>query len=255
VALARDYAFKREAFGRKLAQLPLHVDTLAGLQAELEGALHLTFRAVELLGRLEMGELDAHGGSLLRVLVPLAKLTTARQAVTVTSECVEAFGGAGYVEDTGLPVLLRDAQVLSIWEGTTNVLALDVLRALDAVGGMKGVRTEVERCAQAVKHVGLAAPLQAAQQAVQRAERWLADATANGGRAAVETGARRFALTLGRGLELALLVHHAQWAHDQAKDPLPAAAARRLAAHGVDLLTDVRADDAALLAREGAGPG
>lgn len=255
IALARDYAREREAFGRRLVQLPLHVDTLAGLQAEFEGALHLTFRAAELLGRLELGELDAHGGSLLRVLVPLAKLTTARQAVAVLSECVEAFGGAGYVEDTGIPLLLRDAQVLTIWEGTTNVLALDVLRALEAVGGLKGVRAEIDRCAAGVTHVGLVGPVRAAQQAVQRAGQWLLDTSANGGPAAVEAGARRFALTLGRALELALLAHHAQWAHEREKDPIPAAAARRLAAHGVDLLSDARADDAALLVREGAGPG
>ncbi len=59
------------------------------------------------------------------------KLTTAKQAVAVASEVLESFGGAGYVEDTGLPVLLRDSQVLPIWEGTTNVLALDTLRALN----------------------------------------------------------------------------------------------------------------------------
>ena len=52
------------------------------------------------------------------------------QAIKVSSEGLESFGGAGYLEDTGLPVHLRDAQVLSIWEGTTNVLALDVLRAI-----------------------------------------------------------------------------------------------------------------------------
>ena len=58
------------------------------------------------------------------------KLTTGKQAVLVLSEVIEAFGGAGYVEDTGLPQLLRDRQVLPIWEGTTNVLSLDTLRTL-----------------------------------------------------------------------------------------------------------------------------
>ena len=57
--------------------------------------------------------------------------------VMVASEVLESFGGAGYVEDTGLPVLLRDSQVLPIWEGTTNVLALDTLRALH--GGDNGL--------------------------------------------------------------------------------------------------------------------
>jgi len=57
------------------------------------------------------------------------------QAVKVSSEGLESFGGAGYLEDTGLPVHLRDAQVLSIWEGTTNVLALDTLRAIAKSNG------------------------------------------------------------------------------------------------------------------------
>ncbi|HEX2187321.1 MAG TPA: acyl-CoA dehydrogenase family protein, partial [Longimicrobiaceae bacterium] len=157
IALARDYALRRVAFGAPLAERPLHVDTLAGLQAEFEGALHLTFRTAELLGASEAGETGDGEARLLRALVPLAKLTTARQSVAVASEVVEAFGGAGYVEDTGIPVLLRDAQVLSIWEGTTNVLSLDVLRALDGAGGAEPVRAEMERCAAAVRDPGLSA--------------------------------------------------------------------------------------------------
>ena len=57
----------------------------------------------------------------------------------MASEALEAFGGAGYVEDTGLPTLLRDAQVLPIWEGTTNVLALDALLRTDLAEGLRGV--------------------------------------------------------------------------------------------------------------------
>ena len=63
-------------------------------------------------------------------MTPVLKLLTAKDSMRVTSEVIEGFGGAGYVEDTGLPKLLRDAQVFSIWEGTTNVLSLDFLRAL-----------------------------------------------------------------------------------------------------------------------------
>src|SRR5687768_4901734 len=74
VALARDYARRRTAFGATLAEQPLHVDTLAGLQAEFEGALHLTFRVVELLGAHEHGTLDEAGERLLRVLTPIVKL-------------------------------------------------------------------------------------------------------------------------------------------------------------------------------------
>lgn len=139
VALATDYARRRTAFGAKLAEKPLHMDTLAGLQAEAEAAFHLAFYVAELTGRAETdatktknatANIDEDETLLLRLLTPVMKLTTGKQAVLVLSEVIEAFGGAGYVEDTGLPQLLRDSQVLPIWEGTTNVLSLDTLRAL-----------------------------------------------------------------------------------------------------------------------------
>src|SRR6185503_10388018 len=130
LALAFDYAHKRVAFGAPLSEKPLHMDTLASLQAEAEAAFHLAFYIAELTGRSEAGEINEHDARLLRLLTPIMKLTTAKQAVAVTSEVLESFGGAGYIEDTGLPVLLRDSQVLPIWEGTTNVLSLDTLRAI-----------------------------------------------------------------------------------------------------------------------------
>lgn len=240
LALARDYAARRAVFGRPLIEQPLHRDTLAGLEAEWQGALHLTFRVVELIGRAEAGELDEGGERLLRLLTPITKLTTARQAVAVTSECLEAFGGAGYVEDTGLPVLLRDAQVLTIWEGTTNVLALDTLRALGAMGpeGFGVLHEEVERCAVEVRGADLAAAIRVARDAVEHAVRWLRevgwpDAPEQD---RMEAGARRFALTLGRALELALLARHVQWALDHEEDRDATAAVWRLAAAGVDAI-------------------
>ena len=244
IALARDYARRRVAFGTPLADKPLHRDTLAGLQAEFEGAFGLTFRVVELLGRLEAGEADGAERALLRALTPIAKLTTAKQAVASASEVLEAFGGAGYVEDTGLPALLRDAQVLPIWEGTTNVLALDLLRALGDAGTAP-LAAEVERAVAGAP--GLDAPAAAATAAVRRAGAWLAGA-AGAGRQEVEAGARRFALTLGRALELALLVEQAGWSLRHEGDPRPAAAARRLAAAGVDLLGEVEPEDSRSLA-------
>jgi len=114
VALARSYAKKRVQFGAPLADKPLHQETLAGLQAEAEVGFHLAFRVVELLGREEAGELTEHEGRVLRVITPLAKLVTGKQVVAVASEALECFGGADYVEDTDLPRLLRNAQVLPI---------------------------------------------------------------------------------------------------------------------------------------------
>ncbi|MCP5821538.1 hypothetical protein NL352_29585, partial [Klebsiella pneumoniae] len=85
--------------------------TLAGLEAEYEGAFLLAFRGVELLGREESGTITEEEAALARMITPIMKLTTGKQAVAFASEVLEAFGGAGYVEDTGLPRILRDAQV------------------------------------------------------------------------------------------------------------------------------------------------
>ncbi len=63
----------------------------------------------------------------------------------ICSEVVEVFGGAGYVEDTGLPMILRDAQVFSIWEGTTNILSLDLLRAFNKEQGLEAIVIESAR--------------------------------------------------------------------------------------------------------------
>lgn len=236
LALATDYAGRREAFGATLAAQPLHADTLATLDAEREGAFLLAFRAAELLGRSEAGEATPADLRALRAVTPLAKLTTGKQAVAVASETLECFGGAGYVEDTGLPRLLRDAQVLPIWEGTTNVLALDLLRALRAEGGLAALATEIRRPALAARDPALRPPAEAALRALEHALAWL-DRMASTP-APLQAGARRLALTLGRALEVALLCEHAQAARDAGWGGRAAAAARRLARQGIDLVQD-----------------
>jgi alkylation response protein AidB-like acyl-CoA dehydrogenase len=246
LALARDYAGKRIAFGAALAEKPLHVDTLAGLEAEFLGALHLTFFVVELMGREEAGKASAEQKNLLRLLTPVAKLLTGRQVVHILSEVIEAFGGAGYVEDTGLPLLLRDAQVLPIWEGTTNVLSLETLRALEAVGGLAVLKREIGIWLREVREPDLVKISAQVERAVEQAETWLAKAKGD----ALEAGARRFALTLGRAVELALLAQHGQWSLEEEKDQRARAAARRFAAHGVSLLADMDVADSRRLARD-----
>jgi acyl-CoA dehydrogenase len=233
MALARDYAKKRVAFGAPLSHKPLHIDTLAGLETEFEAAFHLGFRIVELLGKEEAGTQTEEEARLLRYLTPIAKLLTARQAVAMASETLEAFGGAGYVEDTGLPRILRDAQVLSIWEGTTNVLSLDVLRVLGRMGTLEPivseVKTRVERSDEPVGKAALAA--------IEHASTWLLRAR-DKGVPALEEGARRLAMTLGRAVELALLVDQGAWEKAHGKGGRTLAAARRFARHGVDLIVD-----------------
>ena len=249
LALARDFARRRKAFGAALIDKPLHVDTLAALQGEYEAAFHLTFFLVELLGRFEAGQASEQQTDLLRVLTPITKLTTARQAVAVLSEAIEAFGGAGYVEDTGLPVLLRDAQVLPIWEGTTNVLALDTLRALDGGRGLDLLRREAGYALQGVRHPDLLRLSAASERVLEEAHAWL-DRAAGGDTATIEAGARRLALTIGRAFALALLTRQAQWSLDHEHDERSLAAARRFASAGVNLLSEMNADDARRLARD-----
>ncbi|HSB35615.1 MAG TPA: acyl-CoA dehydrogenase family protein, partial [Thermoanaerobaculia bacterium] len=175
--LARDYAARRIAFGARLSDKPLHADTLAELEATAAGAFLLAFRTAELTGREECGVATDDERSLLRILTPLAKLMTGKQAVAVASEALESFGGAGYVEDTGLPRLLRDAQVLPIWEGTTNVLSLDLLRALLKSGGLGPVERERDRCLAATDGA-LAAAGRLADDALRHAASWLSRTSA-----------------------------------------------------------------------------
>ena len=250
LALAHDFAGKRIAFGAPLAEKPLHVDTLAGLQAEFEGALHLTFFVIELLGRSEAGQISPEQTGLLRLLTPVAKLTTGRQVVAVLSEVIESFGGAGYVEDTGLPMLLRDAQVLPIWEGTTNVLSLDALRALQAAGGLGVLQRELGFILQGLREPDLIRISARTEKTLEQAQAWLEKAL-QADESQAEAGARRLALTLGRTMELALLARHAQWSLQHERDARALAAARRFAAAGIDLLADMDAGDARLLARDG----
>ncbi|APR76500.1 Acyl-CoA dehydrogenase [Minicystis rosea] len=236
LSLARDYARRRFAFGSTLSERPLHLETIAGVQAEFEGAFHFVLTAAELLGREEAGIASEEDARLLRLLTPICKLTTGKQAVTTASEILEAFGGAGYVEDTGLPMLLRDAQVLSIWEGTTNVLSLDALRAVAREGSLPPFVARVRALAESAKDPALVEAGKQAVQAATKAATWAVER----GRdvAVVEAGARGFAMTLGRSFELAALVRHAQWSLDHEKDGRARAAALRFARNGVDRLDE-----------------
>lgn len=249
LSLARDYAKKRVAFGAPLADKPLHADTLAGVHAEYEGAFLLSFRLVELIGKEETREVSEDEVQLLRFLSPVVKLTTGKQAVAVSSEILESFGGAGYVEDTGLPSLLRDAQVLPIWEGTTNVLSLDLLRALARNPSLAAVHQEIARATKDAEKVGLSEQARIASQAAKHAESWIGRVKELGPQA-MEAGARRFAMTIGRALELALLVEHAAWSKMVENDERPTASARIFGRSRIDLVLDEdQSADAALLTR------
>lgn len=146
--LADDYAAKRFAFGAYLKDQPLHKKMLEEAHVAFRGCLLLTFYTVSLLQKEESlaqnGKEDQRNSKLLRLFTPLAKLYTAKVNMKWTSELVESFGGAGYIEDTGIPKFLRDSQVFSIWEGTTNVLSLDCLRAIQKENALEAYLNEVQ---------------------------------------------------------------------------------------------------------------
>lgn len=144
VALAFDYARKRRAFGQRLWDLPAHRVVLADLAAASAATTALALDLARRAGRLETGAAGEQEALVTRALTPVVKLWTAKRAVSGLTEAIEALGGAGYVEDTGLPALLRDAHVLPIWEGTTSVLALDLLRALEHDAAFEPLRAEMD---------------------------------------------------------------------------------------------------------------
>lgn len=233
-ALARDYARRRVAFGRPVAEQPLQQATLAWLRVQHEATLQLALRCAHLLGREEAGVASESEQRALRLMLPIAKLLTAKQAVSSASETLEAFGGAGYIEDTHLPHILRDAQVLPIWEGTTNVLSLDAIRAIQRDEALVPLVEEIRRAAHAATDPRLAPVGEAAISAAEHAAAWIAGAASDAG--AAQHGARRFAWTLGLALEAALLAEQAQHDLDVLDDGRTAAVARRFAAEGLDVI-------------------
>jgi hypothetical protein len=248
IALARDFGRKRKAFGTPIIEKPLHYDTMASMQSTYEGAFHLAFRLAELLGKQEAGTLTDEDQHLLRALTPIAKLTTAKQAVNVTGEVMEAFGGAGYVEETGVPSLLRDVYALPIWEGTTNVLSLVSLQALRRDGRLKALKNELRRCADAVEAPALQYAVDTALTAFRTAVTWLAESL-NESQETAEAGARRFALTVGHALELALLARHAQWSLGR-EGSRAAAVVEHFATQGIDFISPRQHYDAYMLAQD-----
>ncbi|MFZ6184046.1 acyl-CoA dehydrogenase family protein [Nannocystis pusilla] len=207
-ALARDYATRRSAFGARLIDLPLHQTTLDDMDAEAAAVLALVLEGAALLGRSEAGTATEAERRRLRALIPIAKLTTAKQAVSIASEALECFGGAGYVEDTGVPRLLRDAQVLTIWEGTTNVLSLDVLRAEAREGAFTALVQDLADRAER-SYANVAAGDLATLRAGVRSLIGQVKANMSRGEAAMQAGARKMALTTGYLTEALLLAEAA----------------------------------------------
>jgi putative acyl-CoA dehydrogenase len=126
LAQAIHHAQHRRAFGARLVEQPLMRNVLADLALESEAATTLLLR----LARAVDGGADPHEAALGRLGIALGKYWVCKRGPVHTAEAMECLGGNGYVEETILPRLYREAPVNSIWEGSGNVNALDLLRAL-----------------------------------------------------------------------------------------------------------------------------
>ncbi|MEU1230348.1 acyl-CoA dehydrogenase family protein [Streptomyces sp. NPDC005828] len=208
VAQAVHHASYRSAFGGLLVDKPLMRNVLADLAIESEAATVLGMRLAAAYDAV-----DTDGGSdaereraLLRIAVPAAKYWVTKRCTPLVAEALECLGGNGYVEESGMPRLLRESPLNSVWEGSGNVQALDVVRAL---------RTEPAALDALLREVGAA---RGADHRLDRAIRGLLVELAD--LEGIEARARRLTERLALVLQGALLV---RWAPPEVADAFCAA--------------------------------
>ncbi|EIE82252.1 hypothetical protein RO3G_06957 [Rhizopus delemar RA 99-880] len=208
LAIAKDFSLKRQVFNQTLDKVPLHVTTLAGLELTFRACIQIVFCCIELLGRAECQKATKEDLLLLRLLTPISKCYVCKIGVQAISEAMEALGGQGYMDDTGLGRLLRDGQVNMIWEGTTNVMAVDVLRVMRETknGCLTSFKKVIEKKVKESTQVSdqLTKPGQAIHTALANIDVFLQSASDQ-----LEANARQLTFALGRVLAGALLVEQA----------------------------------------------
>ena len=191
------HATHRAAFGRTLVDQPLMRAVLADLAVESEAALALSLRLAAAQDRAVAG--DEREAALLRIGVAAGKFWVCKRTPMHVAEALECLGGNGYVEESGLPRLYREAPLNSVWEGSGNVAALDVPRVL---------RREPESVEILLAELDLARGADHRLDAyVGRLRAELAD-SAGLDPAELETRARQLAERLALALQGALLVRH-----------------------------------------------
>jgi putative acyl-CoA dehydrogenase len=194
---AADYVARRHAFGSAIIDFPLMRSVIADLTLESEAATVLALRLAGAADRAARG--DEGEADFLRLALPAAKFWICKRTPMAAGEALECLGGNGYVEDSGMPRLYRDTPLNSIWEGSGNVTALDVLRALSrSPQATEAVLAEIGRAAGADRRL---------DQAAERLRAELKDVAQAGAQAGYR--ARRVAALLALVLQAALLAQHA----------------------------------------------
>jgi acyl-CoA dehydrogenase len=194
-------ALGRSAFGRRLVELPLVRRQLIKMILPAEEALSVALFTADCLDRADAG--DAEALTLRRILTPLIKLRACREARKVAGDAMEMRGGNGYIEEWIEPRLLRETHLGSIWEGTSNIMALDVVRAAAKAQAHRALARRLEPMIAAAPAT-VAAPLAERLQAVLAL---LDRVSANDGDA---RAARQAATGLYHATAAALLAHEAE---------------------------------------------
>jgi acyl-CoA dehydrogenase len=152
-ALIEAYQFLsgRQTFGKTALEHALVRDKLTELGALNVANFYLVWRAIKSLDKADAG--DEHEAQLFRLINPMTKKWSAESGVYITRESMELMGGLGYIEDGVMPKLMRDVMVLPIWEGSGNIIILDMLRAMAKSKGFEAICGEITRsAAQSEEH-------------------------------------------------------------------------------------------------------
>lgn len=221
------YAARRTQWGRRIDEYPLVRETLVDLLVDLEAGLAATY---ECAATARTAADPEEGRLLRRILVPLAKMRATRVALGAASAALEVLGGNGYMHDWPMARQLRDAQCHTIWEGTENILAIDVRRAMRGEQAHLALFARVERALDAAAgHKVLAGAVDTVAGALAGARRAIEHlSTADDDLQLLHS--RRLAELLADTAEGALLVDEAAWALDRDGDARKALVARRFAA-------------------------
>lgn len=215
------YAAHRMAFGKRLDELPLVRETLVNMVVAVEAVSAIVFEAASLAS----SKGDEEGRRLYPILVPLTKFKGARGGLELATQAVEIYGGNGYIETFPTARQLRDAQCHTIWEGTENIICLDVLRAMGKESAHDALLNRVDAALSAVSHSSLSAMKDAVAQARREAQEIIAFI----GRADSDVrqlNSRRVTTALSDLAQAALLLEAAQGELDASGDARKAAVAR-----------------------------
>jgi acyl-CoA dehydrogenase len=220
------YAAHREQFGKRIDSYPLVRETLVDLLVDLEAGLTLSFECAAATRNAETAE---EGALLRRIAIPLSKIRSCRIGLEDTIQALEVFGGNGYMHDWPISRQLRDAQCHTIWEGTENICAIDVRRAMRSSGAEQAVLRRVDRAleAAAASANGVLAEPAAA---VRGAKDELVEAVAYLQSVPEDLALlqlRRFSYLMADTLEGALLCEEAAWQLESEGDARKAAVTRR----------------------------